>query len=156
MGGPAVMPARARADTRSVRPLSSLFALRGDGSVDTVLHEIRVAGWHAVSRSHGDRVLIGPGGLIAVAERGGAARLRDEWADEARALAAATARMTGRDVDALVVLTRHVEWRDPRPFRGATVLPVAVLADFLTGRPRKLSPADIDALRGRMQRALAV
>jgi hypothetical protein len=139
-----------------VRPLTSLFALRPDGSVDTLLHEVRLAGWHEVTRGRSDRVLVGPGGLVVVAERLGAGRIRPEWGDEARAHAQALERMTGRPVDALVVLTRHVEWTEPRPLRGATLLPVSALADHLTGRPRLLAPGDIDALHARLQQALAV
>lgn len=139
-----------------MRPLTSIFALRTDGSVDSVLNEIRVAGWHEVKRTRDDRVVIGPGGLLVLAERGGSGRIRDEWADEARAQAQAIERMTARSVDALVVLTRHVDWRDARPFRGTTLVPVATLAEHLTGRPRVLAPMDIEALRNRMRHALAI
>ena len=143
------------AETHCVRPLTNIFALRGDGSVDSVLTEIRVAGWHVITRTRDDCVVLGPGGLVVIAERTGG-RIRDEWADDARGQAQVVERMTGRPVEALVVLQRHVEWREPRPFRGATLMPVSALAEHLTSRPRTIAPADIDVLRGRMQRALAI
>ncbi len=143
------------AETHRVRPLTSLLALRSAGSVDAVLAQVRGTGWHVITRTHDDRVVLGPGGLMVIAERNGG-RIRDAWADEARGRAQALERMTGRPVDALVVIARHVEWREPRPFRGATLMPVAALADHLASRPRTIAPADIDVLRGRMQRALAV
>ncbi len=138
-----------------MRPLTSLFALRSDGSVDSVLSEIRVAGWCVITRTSDHCVVLGPGGLVVIAERHGG-RIRDEWADDARGQAQVVERMTGRQVDALVVLARPVEWHEPRPFRGATLMPVGALADNLTSRPRTIAPADIDMLRSRMQHALAI
>ena len=138
-----------------MRPLTSLFALRADGTVDSVLTEIRVAGWHVVTRTRDDCVVLGPGGLVVIAERAGG-RIRDEWADDARGQAQVVERMTGRPAEALVVLQRHVEWREPRPFRGTTLMPVSALADHLMSRPRTIAPADIDVLHGRMQQALAI
>ena len=138
-----------------MRPLTSLFALRGDGSVDSVLTEVRVAGWHVITKTRDDCVVLGPGGLVVIAERPGG-RIRDEWADDARGQAQVVERMTGRPVEALVVLQRHVEWHEPRPFRGATLMPVSALATYLTSRPRAIAPADIDVLRSRMQHALAI
>jgi hypothetical protein len=130
-----------------------MFNARGDGGLDGALAEVRVAGWHQISRGRAERVVLGPGGLLVLVERHG--RVRDEWADEARVHAQVIERMTDRPVGLLVVLSRS-DWTGARPFRGATLLPVSGLADHLAGLPRLLAPADIDVLRARMQRALAV
>ena len=139
-----------------MRPLASLFALRSDHSVDGALAAVRAAGWREVSRTRGDRVVVGPGGLVVVAERGGSGRIREEWADEARAHAQALERMTGRSVAAVVVLARHVDWQEPRPLRGATLVPAAGLAAHLAGLPRTLAPVDVEVLATRLQHARAV
>ena len=130
------------AETHCVRPLTNIFALRGDDSVDSVLTEVRVAGWHVITRTRDDCVVLEVSGHVPGAVDRGQAQVVE--------------RMTGRPVEALVVLARHVEWREPRPFRGATLMPVSALAEHLTSRPRTIAPADIDVLRGRMQRALAI
>jgi hypothetical protein len=130
------------------------------GSVEAVVAGLRPAGWHLLRRprlgaAHLDHVVLGPGGVFLVVVRSGGGRLRPEWADEARALAAMVSRLTRRAVTPLVVLVRAGEWSEARRFHGVDVVPVDGLARHLVGCGHLLSPSDVAALREALRIALA-
>ena len=131
-----------------------------EGSVEAVLAGLRPAGWHLLRRprlgaAQLDYVVLGPGGVFLVVLRGGRGRVRPEWADEARALAAMVARLTRRAVTPLVVLQRAGEWSEARRFHGVDVVPVSGLGRHLVASGRSLAPTDVAALREALRVALA-
>ena len=131
-----------------------------EGSVEAVLAGLRPAGWHLLRRprlgaAQLDYVVLGPGGVFLVVLRGGRGRVRPEWADEARALAAMVARLTRRAVTPVVVLQRAAEWSEARRFHGVDVVPVSGLAEHLVAGGHALAPTDVAALREALRIALA-
>jgi hypothetical protein len=131
-----------------------------EGSVEAVLGGLRPAGWHLLRHprlgaAQLDHVVLGPGGVFLVVVRGGGGRVRPEWADEARALAAMVARLTRRAVTPLVVLQRAGEWSEARRFHGVDVVPVSGLGRHLVASGRPLAPSDVAALREALRVALA-
>jgi nuclease-like protein len=131
-----------------------------EGSVEAVLAGLRPAGWHLLRHprlgaAQLDHVVLGPGGVFLVVVRGGGGRVRPEWADEARALAAMVARLTRRAVTPLVVLLRADEWSEARRFHGVDVVPVSSLGRHLVASGRPLAPTDVAALREALRVALA-
>jgi hypothetical protein len=136
------------------------FGPTSEGSVEAVLAGLRPAGWHLLRHprlgaAQLDHVVLGPGGVFLVVVRGGGGRVRPEWADEARALAAMVARLTRRAVTPLVVLQRAGEWSEARRFHGVDVVPVRGLGRHLVASGRPLAPTDVAALREALRVALA-
>ena len=105
--------------------------------------------------THLDHVVLGPGGVFLVVVRSGGGRVRPEWADEARALAAMVSRLTRRAVTPLVVLLRAGEWSDARRFHGVDVVPVSGLARYLVAGGHVLPPTEVATLREALRVALA-
>ena len=131
-----------------------------EGSVEAVLAGLRPAGWHLLRHprlgaAQLDHVVLGPGGVFLVVVRGGGGRVRPEWADEARALAAMVARLTRRAVTPLVVLQRAGEWSEARRFHGVDVVPVSGLTRYLVASGHVLAPGEIVVLREALRIALA-
>ena len=121
---------------------------------------LRPAGWHVLRHpcfgaAHTDHVLIGPGGVFLVLVRSGGGRVRPEWADEARALAAMVSRLTRHAVTPLVVLERAAEWSEARRFHGVDVAPVSGLARYLVATGHVLVPSEVATLRETLRMALA-
>jgi hypothetical protein len=129
-------------------------------SVEDVLDDLRASGWYLLRRprlgaARRDHVVLGPGGLFLAVVRSGGGAVRPEWADEARALATAVARMTQRAVTPVVVLQRAADWDRARRFHGVDVVPVSGLARYLEASGDDLGPTEIEALRETLRIALA-
>jgi hypothetical protein len=127
-----------------------------EATVEAVMAGLGPAGWQLLRRPRLgalclDYVVLGPGGVFLVVVRSGGGRVRPEWADEARALAAMVSRVTRRAVTPLVALERAAEWSEPRRFHGVDVMPVGGLARHLVDHGHALAPEDVatlgDALR---------
>jgi hypothetical protein len=116
------------------------------GSVETVIAGLRPVGWQLLRRPRvgaacADHVVLGPGGAFLVVLHRGGGRVRPEWADEARAVAVALARLTRQPVTPVVVLERATEWTDARRFHGVDVVPVSGLARYLVARGHRIALA---------------
>jgi hypothetical protein len=145
--------------TRRLAVITGLGPASG-GSVESVLAGLRPAGWQLLRHprlgaAQLDHVVVGPGGVFLLVVRGSGGRVRPEWADEARALAAMVARLTRRAVTPLVVLQRAGEWSEARRFHGVDVVPVSALARHLVASGHPLAPTEVTALRQALQVALA-
>ena len=130
------------------------------GSVEAVIAGLRPVGWQLLRRPRvgaacADHVVLGPGGAFLVVLHRGGGRVRPEWADEARAVAAALARLTRQPVTPVVVLERATEWsrRAPLPRRGrrARQRPGALPR----GQRTRIAPGEIAVLREALRIALA-
>jgi hypothetical protein len=127
-----------------------------EATVEAVMAGLGPAGWQLLRRPRLgalclDYVVLGPGGVFLVVVRSGGGRVRPEWADEARALAAMVSRVTRRVVTPLVALERAAEWSESRRFHGVDVMSVGGLARHLVSHGHTLAPEDVatlgDALR---------
>jgi hypothetical protein len=130
------------------------------GTFAAVIAGLRPVGWELLRRPRvgaacADHVVVGPGGVFLVVVQRGGGRVRPEWADEARALAAVLARLTRRAVTPVVVLERATDWSDARRFHGVDVVPVNGLARYLAASGHAVAPAEIAALREALRIALA-
>jgi hypothetical protein len=154
-----------RADVAIVSVTRRLVVITGlgpssEGSVEAVVSGLRPAGWQLLRRprlgaAQLDHVVIGPGGVFLVVVRNGGGRVRPEWADEARALAAMVARRTRRAVTPLVVLVRAAEWSEARRFHGVDVVPVSGLRRYLVASGDVLAPDEIATMCEALRIALA-
>jgi hypothetical protein len=127
-----------------------------EATVEAVMAGLGPAGWQLLRRPRLgalclDYVVLGPGGVFLVVVRSGGGRVRPEWADEARALAAMVSRVTRRAGTPLVALERATEWSESRRFHGVDVMSVGGLARHLVSHGHTLAPEDVatlgDALR---------
>jgi hypothetical protein len=130
------------------------------GSVEAVVAGLGPVGWQRlrrprVSSAYTEHVVLGPGGAFVLVVHRGGGRVRPEWADEARALAAVLSRLTRRAVTPLVVLERATEWSDARRFHGVDVVPIGGLARHLVAAGHVLAPTEVAALRDALRIALA-
>jgi hypothetical protein len=130
------------------------------GSVEAIVAGLGPVGWQQlrrprVGRDYTEHVVVGPGGVYVLVVHRGGGRVRPEWADEARALAAVLARLTRRSVVPLVVLDRPTEWSDARRFHGVDVVPIGGLSRHLVATGHVLAPADVASLREALRTALA-
>jgi len=130
------------------------------GSVEAIIAGLGPVGWQLLRRprvgaDYTEHVILGPGGIFVLVVHRGGGRVRPEWADEARALAAVLARLTRRAVVPLVVLERATEWSHARRFHGVDVVPIAGLSRHLVGTGHVLAPADVASLREALRIALA-
>ena len=130
------------------------------GSVEAIVAGLGPVGWQQlrrprVGRDYTEHVVMGPGGVYVLVVHRGGGRVRPEWADEARALAAVLARLTRRSVVPLVVLDRPTEWSDARRFHGVDVVPIGGLSRHLVATGHVLAPADVASLREALRTALA-
>jgi hypothetical protein len=154
-----------RADAAVVSITRRLAVITGLGpnseaSVEAAVAGLGPAGWQLLRRprlgaAHLDYVVLGPGGVFLVVVRSGGGRVRPEWADEARALAAMVARLTRGTVTPLVVLMRTDEWDEARRFHGVDVVPVSGLRQYLGATGRVLAPTEMATLREALRIALA-
>lgn len=137
---------------------------RGEEQVGGLLDGLEGGGWHAIhdaSLGNGnvDHILIGPAGVFTVETKSHpgpvrVARIHGATLAQAQAQQRAIARVTGREVEALVVYSRA--WID-RPLarrKGVRVLPARLLPSYLDRRARVLSPAEAEEARERVARAL--
>jgi hypothetical protein len=129
-------------------------------SVEDVVAGLGPDGWRLLRRPRIgtaciDHVVLGPGGAFLILVRDGGGGVRPEWADEARALATMTARLTRCAVTPVVVLLRAAEWDEARRFHGVDVVPVGGLARYLEAGDDVFAPMQITALGEALRIALA-
>ena len=145
---------------RRLAVITGLGPMGEAGSVESVIAGLGPVGWELLRRprvgaSCADHVVLGPGGAFLVVLHRGGGSVRPEWADEARAVASALARLTRQPVTPVVVLERATEWSDARRFHGVDVVPVGGLARYLVASGHVLAPGEILVLREALRIALA-
>src|SRR3954452_4769014 len=129
------------------------------GSVESDIAGLGPVGWELLRRPRvgatcADHVVLGPGGAFLVVLHPGGGTVQPEWADEARAVASALARLPHQPVPPVVVLEPATEWSDPRRFHGVDVVPVGGLARHLVACGHVLAPGRIPVLRAALGIAL--
>ena len=129
-------------------------APRGEEQVGGLLDGLADGGWHVIhdaSLGHGnvDHILIGPAGVFTVETKSHpgpvrVARIHGATIGQAQAQQRAIERVTGVEVEPLIVYSRA--WVD-RPLarrKGVRVLPARMLLGYLAKRPATLSPEQIE------------
>jgi Nuclease-related domain len=137
----------------------------GEEQVGGILDELERDGWlaiHDASFGHGnvDHILIGPPGVFTIETKSHpgpihVARLHGATIQQAQAQRRAVARLTGLQVEPLLVYSRA--WVD-RPLarrRGVRVLPARMLPGYLSRREATLSPEQIRHARVLLAAALS-
>ncbi len=125
----------------------------GEEQVGSLLNGLEGRGWHAIhdaSLGNGnvDHILIGPAGVFTVETKSHpgpvrVARIHGATIGQAQAQQRAIARVTGLEVEPLIVYSRA--WID-RPLarrKGVRVLPARMLAGYLDRRRAMLSPEQV-------------
>jgi hypothetical protein len=120
-------------------------------------------GWFALhdldtGRGNIDHVVVGPGGVFTIETKSHRGRIRvdridREWLGQAYAQRKWLERVTGREVEALLVFSAGYLDRAPARRRGVLVLPGRMLAKHLTGRKHVLSQAEAAAIHRRLEAA---
>jgi hypothetical protein len=136
----------------------------GEEQVGTLLDELGGKGWRAIhdaSLGHGnvDHILIGPAGVFTVETKSHpgpvrVARIHGATLSQAQAQRKAIERVTGLEVEPLVVYSRA--WVD-RPLarrKGVRVLPARMLAGYLDRRAAMLSPKQVRGAHEQVAAAL--
>jgi hypothetical protein len=136
----------------------------GEEQVGSLLNGLEGKGWHAIhdaSLGNGnvDHILIGPAGVFTVETKSHpgpvrVARIHGATIGQAQAQQRAIARVTGVEVEPLIVYSRA--WID-RPLarrKGVRVLPARMLAGYLDRRRATLSPEQVQQARSHVARAL--
>lgn len=126
---------------------------RGEESVGALLDNLHTHGWqifHDATLGHGnvDHIAIGPPGIFTVETKSHpgpvrVARIHGATLSQAQAQRKAIERVTGLEVEPLVVYSRA--WVD-RPLarrKGVRVLPARMLAGYLDRRAAMLSPKQV-------------
>jgi hypothetical protein len=137
----------------------------GEEQVGGLLDGLEGGGWRAIhdaSLGHGnvDHILIGPAGVFTVETKSHpgpvkVARIHGATLSQAQAQQKAIARLTGVEVEPLIVYSRA--WVD-RPLarrKGVRVLPARMLAGYLGRRQATLSPEQVRAAHEQVAAALA-
>ena len=136
----------------------------GEEQVGSLLNGLDGRGWHAIhdaSLGNGnvDHILIGPAGVFTVETKSHpgpvrVARIHGATIGQAQAQQRAIARVTGVEVEPLIVYSRA--WID-RPLarrKGVRVLPARMLAGYLGRRRATLSPEQVEQAQARVAAAL--
>jgi hypothetical protein len=136
----------------------------GEERVGSLLDGLEGKGWHAIhdaSLGHGnvDHILVGPAGVFTVETKSHpgpvkVARIHGATLSQAQAQQRAIARVTGVEVEPLIVYSRA--WVD-RPLarrKGVRVLPARMLAGYLDRRKATLSPEQVRHVQERVAMAL--
>jgi hypothetical protein len=136
----------------------------GEEQVGSLLSDLEGRGWHAIhdaSLGNGnvDHILIGPAGVFTVETKSHpgpvrVARIHGATIAQAQAQQRAIARVTGVQVEPLVVYSRA--WID-RPLarrKGVRVLPARMLPGYLARRQAMLSPEQVEHAQARVAAAL--
>jgi Nuclease-related domain len=136
----------------------------GEEQVGSLLEGLEGKGWHAIhdaSLGNGnvDHILIGPAGVFTVETKSHpgpvrVARIHGATLAQAQAQQRAIARVTGMEVEPLIVYSRA--WID-RPLarrKGVRVLPARMLAGYLDRRSATLSAEQVQNAREQVARAL--
>jgi hypothetical protein len=136
----------------------------GEEQVGSLLDGLEGRGWHAIhdaSLGNGnvDHILIGPAGVFTVETKSHpgpvrVARIHGATIGQAQAQQRAVARVTGLQVEPLIVysrawIDRTLAWR-----KGVRVLPARMLAGYLDRRRATLSPAQVQQAQTRVASAL--
>jgi hypothetical protein len=136
----------------------------GEEQVGSLLDGLEGRGWHAIhdaSLGNGnvDHILIGPAGVFTVETKSHpgpvrVARIHGATIGQAQAQQRAIARLTGVEVEPLIVYSRA--WID-RPLarrKGVRVLPARMLPGYLGRRRTTLSPEQVEQAQARVAGAL--
>ncbi len=136
----------------------------GEEHVGGLLNGLQGKGWHAIhdaSLGNGnvDHILIGPAGVFTVETKSHpgpvqVARVHGATLSQAQAQQRAIERVTGLEVEPLLVYSRA--WVD-RPLarrKGVRVLPARMLAGYLDRRSARLSPERVARAREQVAAAL--
>lgn len=137
---------------------------KGEEQVGGLLDGLEGGDWHAIhdaSLGNGnvDHILIGPAGVFTVETKSHpgpvrVARIHGATIRQAQAQQRAIARVTGVEVEPLIVYSRA--WID-RPLarrKGVRVLPARMLAGYLDRRAATLSPEQVRRARASVKAAL--
>jgi hypothetical protein len=137
---------------------------KGEEQVGGLLDGLEGRGWHAIhdaSLGNGnvDHILIGPAGVFTVETKSHpgpvrVARIHGATIGQAQAQQRAIARVTGVEVEPLIVYSRA--WID-RPLarrKGVRVLPARMLARYLDRRGATLSPEQVRRAQRSVEAAL--
>ena len=136
----------------------------GEEQVGALLEGLTGTGWRVThdatfGRGNVDHILIGPAGVLTIETKSHpgpirVGRVHGATLGQARAQAKAIRRVTGVEVEPLIVYSRA--WVD-RPLsrrKGVRVLPARMLLGFLAKRPRRLSDEEVDRAQELLARAL--
>jgi len=136
----------------------------GEEHVGGLLDQISGRGWTVIhdaslGRGNVDHILIGAPGVFTIETKSHpgpirVARLHGATLGQAQAQRRTIARVTGIEVEALIVFSRA--WVD-RPLarrKGVRIVPARMLLRYLAKLPARLSPADVERLHGLVARAL--
>ncbi|MGA8364346.1 MAG: nuclease-related domain-containing protein [Solirubrobacteraceae bacterium] len=136
----------------------------GEEQVGSLLKGLEGRGWHAIhdaSLGNGnvDHILIGPAGVFTVETKSHpgpvrVARIHGATIGQAKAQQRAIARVTGVEVEPLIVYSRA--WID-RPLarrKGVRVLPARMLPRYLDRRRAMLSSEQVEQVQARVAAAL--
>ncbi|HEY4897705.1 MAG TPA: nuclease-related domain-containing protein [Solirubrobacteraceae bacterium] len=136
----------------------------GEEQVGALLEGLTGTGWRVIhdatlGRGNVDHILIGPAGVLTIETKSHpgpirVGRVHGATLGQARAQAKAIKRVTGVEVEPLIVYSRA--WVD-RPLsrrKGVRVLPARMLLGFLAKRPRRLSDEEVDRAQELLARAL--
>lgn len=136
----------------------------GEEHVGSLLERLSDGGWQVIhdaslGRGNVDHILIGPAGVFTVETKSHpgpvrAARVHGAVLSQAQAQRRAIERVTGLEVEPLIVFSRA--WVD-RPMarrKGVRIVPARMLLGYLAKRPAKLSASEIEDARANVAAAL--
>jgi Nuclease-related domain len=136
----------------------------GEEHVGSLLEELSGTGWRVIhdatlGRGNVDHILIGPAGVFTVETKSHpgpvrVGRVHGATLSQAHAQRSAIERVTGLEVDPLIVFSRA--WVD-RPMarrKGVRVVPARMLLGYLNKLPERLSSSDIEQARAKVAEAL--
>lgn len=137
---------------------------RGEEHVGALLDELADGEWqvvHDATLGHGnvDHILIGPAGVFTVETKSHpgpvrVGRIHGAALGQARAQGKAITRVTGLEVEPLIVYSRAWVDRPSARRKGVRVLPARMLPGFLAKRPRRLGEEEVERARGLLVQAL--
>jgi hypothetical protein len=136
----------------------------GEEHVGGLLEQMSDDGWRVIhdaslGRGNVDHILIGPSGVLTVETKSHpgpvrVSRLHGATLRQAQAQRKAIERVTGLEVEPLIVFSRA--WVD-RPMarrKGVRVVPARMLLGYLAKLPARLTPQEVERARGLVARAL--
>lgn len=136
----------------------------GEEHVGALLDGLAGGDWRVIhdatlGRGNVDHILVGPAGVFTVETKSHpgpvrVARVHGGALGQARAQAKAIARVTGLEVEPMIVYSRA--WVD-KPLarrKGVRVLPARMLTGYLTKRPPKLTTVDVHSAHAQLAAAL--
>jgi Nuclease-related domain len=137
----------------------------GEERVGALLEELSGRGWqviHDATFGHGnvDHIAIGPPGVYTVETKSHpgpvrVARVHGAVLTQARAQQRAIERVTGEQVQPLLVYSRAWVDRPGARRKGVRVLPARMLLEHLLSQPPRMAPHEVERAQRRVARALA-